>query len=104
MIVRSIAVYVKEGYIEDFIKISRENHEMSIQEPGILRFDLLRSSSDKTRFMLYEVYKTEEAVDAHKETAHYNKWKETVAPMMAKPRERISYDVIAPTDPSMWLS
>ncbi len=104
MIVRSIAVYVKEECIEDFIRITKENHEMSIKEPGILRFDVLKSYSDKNKFMLYEVYKTEEAVDAHKETAHYEKWKEAVDSMMAKPRERISYEVIAPLDPSMWQS
>ncbi|MBQ5356179.1 MAG: antibiotic biosynthesis monooxygenase, partial [Clostridia bacterium] len=55
--------------------------------------DVLRDRRDPTQFVLYEVYRDDEAAAAHKETEHYKKWKETVAPMMATPRRS------TPTEP-----
>jgi hypothetical protein len=54
MIVTTVTVYVKPENIEDFIEASTENHESSIKEPGNMRFDVLQSMSDPTRFLLYE--------------------------------------------------
>ncbi|MCP4131251.1 MAG: antibiotic biosynthesis monooxygenase [bacterium] len=102
MIVTTVAVYVKEEHIDEFISITIENHKGSIQEPGNLRFDVLRSVDDPCRFTLYEAYESEEAAAAHKNTAHYLKWRETVADWMDKPREGIAHSVISPADKSQW--
>jgi quinol monooxygenase YgiN len=51
--------------------------------------------------VLTEVYRTPEAVAAHKETAHYAKWRDAVAPMMAEPRQRAQYKAVFP-DPQSW--
>lgn len=96
MIATIVHVYVKKEYIEDFIKITKENHEGSIREKGNLRFDILQDSGDVGKFVLYEVYETEEAVAAHKETPHYLKWRETVAPWMERPREGIKHKLLFP--------
>ncbi|MGN1345357.1 MAG: antibiotic biosynthesis monooxygenase [Eubacteriales bacterium] len=72
--------------VDAFTEITRYNHENSRREPGNLRFDVLHANSDPTKFILYEVYADADAAAAHKETEHYKKWKETVAPMMASPR------------------
>ena len=58
--------------------------------------DLLGSDDDPARFVLYEAYTNEEAAAAHKETAHYLKWRETVAPWMAMPRKGIRYTSLQP--------
>ena len=102
MIVRLIDVFVKSGAAKDFIQASVRNHEGSIREPGVLRFDVLQSETDPERFVLYEVYRDEPAAQAHKETPHYNAWKKEVDPMMAKPRQGNPFGVIAPTDPEKW--
>lgn len=102
MIVTCVNVYVKEENINDFIKASVENHNGSIKEPGNLRFDVLQNNDDPSRFTLYEAYESKEAAAAHKETDHYKKWRETVAPMMAKPREGLAHSVIAPAETSLW--
>jgi len=94
MIVTIVNVYVKPEYIEDFIKITIENHFGSIKEPGNLRFDVIQNSEDPTRFVLYEAYDSEDAVAKHKTTSHYLKWRETVADWMAKSREGIKHNVI----------
>jgi hypothetical protein len=39
-----------------------------------------------------------EASSAHKETAHYSKWRDTVARMMAEPRQSVKFANIDPTD------
>jgi len=73
--------------VDAFIAACRANHEASTQEPGNRRFDILQDADDPTHFVLYEAYATAEAAGAHKETEHYRNWRETVAPMMARPRE-----------------
>ena len=96
MFVSIVHVEVHPAHIESFIRASTENHLESVKEPGNLRFDLLRKDDDPSRFVLYEAYENETAAAAHKETAHYLKWRETVAPWMAKPREGVRYSGLLP--------
>jgi len=51
----------------------------------------LQDANDHTQFILYEAYATPEDAAAHKDSLHYLMWRETVAKMMAKPREGIKY-------------
>jgi (4S)-4-hydroxy-5-phosphonooxypentane-2,3-dione isomerase len=102
MIVTAVSVYVKPEFIEDFISATVENHRNSIKEQGNLRFDVLQSIQDSSRFLLYEAYESEEAAASHKETPHYLIWKEKVAGWMAKPREGIPHRVICPEQRSRW--
>jgi len=96
MIVTCVHVHVKEEFVDDFIQATIENHENSILEPGNMRFDVLQSEEDPTKFLLYEAYETEEAAAAHKKTDHYLKWRETVAEWMAEPRKGVKYKAIRP--------
>lgn len=102
MIVTCVTIYVKPENMVEFINATIENHECSIKEPGNMRFDFLQAKDDPTKFFLYEAYESVEASTAHKLTAHYLKWRETVAPWMDKPREGIAYNVIKPTEVSEW--
>jgi autoinducer 2-degrading protein len=67
-----------------------------------MRFDVLQSMTDPTRFLLYEAYQSEEEAATHKKTEHYLKWRKTVASWMATPREGITHRVICPKDRSKW--
>ncbi len=91
-----VHVYVNSDRIADFIEATRLNHEQSIKEPGNLRFDVLQDDSDPSKFILYEVYATQEAVNAHKETPHYLQWRDTVALWMSKPREGRKHTLLFP--------
>jgi autoinducer 2-degrading protein len=102
MIVRIIDVQVKEQSIEDFKRTSVQNREGSIREQGVLRFDVLQSDTDPKHFVLYEVYRDEQATLDHKETEHYRQWRDAVQPMMARKRESTAYTPIDPTDPGEW--
>ncbi|RPI43546.1 MAG: antibiotic biosynthesis monooxygenase [Bacteroidetes bacterium] len=96
MFVTIVHVEVKKEHVEEFIRITAENHHASVREPGNLRFDVLQLAGDPARFALYEAYDSESAAAAHKQTAHYLKWKDTVAAWMARPREGIRYNGILP--------
>jgi len=102
MIVRVIDVYVQEQSIEEFKGATVKNRQGSIQEPGVLRFDILQSESDPNHFILYEVYRDEQATKDHKETVHYQRWREAVEPMMARKRESAACRPVTPTDPAEW--
>jgi autoinducer 2-degrading protein len=96
MHVTLVYVHVKTGHIDDFIETTRANHEASILESGNLRFDVLQSGDDPGRFVLYEAYRSAADAVAHKETAHYQAWREQVADWMAEPRRGINYTGLFP--------
>jgi quinol monooxygenase YgiN len=91
-----VFVHVKADRIEDFTSASIENARESVKEPGVARFDVIQQSHDPVRFVLVEVYRTCEDPARHKETAHYQKWRDAVADMMAEPRHAIQYANIFP--------
>jgi autoinducer 2-degrading protein len=86
-----VHVHIKPEALDAFIAACRRNHEGSIAEAGNRRFDILQDAEDPTHFVLYEAYASAADAKAHKETAHYHAWRETVADMMAKPREGLSF-------------
>ena len=88
-----VMIHVNEADVDAFRQVSLENVRQSREEPGIAQFDLVQQRDDPTRFVLIEVYRDAEAPLRHKETAHYQKWRDSVAPMMASPRTSISYQL-----------
>lgn len=96
MHVTLVHVHVKLENVEDFLRATRANHLASVQEPGNLRFDVLQAPDDPTRFILYEGYASADDAAAHKLTAHYLSWRDSVAPWMAEPRQGISYRGLLP--------
>jgi autoinducer 2-degrading protein len=96
MHVTIVHVHVEPDRVEDFIAATRLNHEASVREPGNRRFDVLQLASDPTRFVLYEAYATEADAAAHKQTAHYASWRETVADWMAEPRQGVLHRGLYP--------
>ncbi|MBQ8747561.1 MAG: antibiotic biosynthesis monooxygenase [Clostridia bacterium] len=95
MIDTIVFVSVKPECVDAFIEATLENHRNSRKEPANIRFDVLRDDSDPTKFILCEVYADAAGAAAHKETAHYAKWRDTVAPMMAEPRRSIKTTPLA---------
>jgi autoinducer 2-degrading protein len=98
MIVVHVHVHVKPECIDDFRTASIENARNSVREPGIARFDIVQQVDDPTRFVLVEVYRTADDPGRHKETRHYQAWRDTVAEMMAEPRTSVKYANAYPSD------
>lgn len=98
MLIVAVHVHVKRECVEAFQQATIENASHSIREAGIARFDVIQQNDDATRFVLMEVYKTPEAPAKHKETAHYAKWRDAVADMMAEPRSSVKYTAVFPAE------
>jgi len=96
MLIVHVDVHVKPGSVEEFRRATVENARASVEEPGIARFDVVQRQDDATRFVLIEIYRDAEAAAAHKQTAHYAKWRDAVAPMMAEPRSSVKYNSVFP--------
>lgn len=96
MHVTLVHVQVKPDHIDEFIAATKLNHEASVKESGNRRFDVLQSADDPARFVLYEAYLSADDAAAHKQTAHYLAWRDTVADWMAAPRQGIGYQGLFP--------
>jgi len=102
MFVVCVHVQVKPEHREAFLEATLDNARHTVQEPGNLRFDVLQQADDPDRFVLYEVYRDEHGMKAHKETAHYARWQAAVGPWMAEPRKGVKYAPLFPADASQW--
>ena len=98
MLVVHVQVQVKPECVEAFKTATLENAHHSVQEPGVAGFDVMQHQDDPARFVLVEAYRTPDAPAAHKETKHYQVWRDTVAPMMAEPRTSVKYTNLFPDD------
>ena len=98
MLVVHVHVHVNPDSVDAFREASIENASHSIHESGVARFDVIQQNDDPTRFMLVEVYRTADDPARHKETAHYKKWRDTVADMMAEPRQAVKFTNAFPDD------
>ncbi|HQH71114.1 MAG TPA: putative quinol monooxygenase [bacterium] len=98
MLIVHVSVHVKPDCIESFKSATIENARHSVREPGIARFDVVQQTDDPARFVLVEVYRNPEAPARHKETAHYQTWRDAVEPMMAEPRKSLKFQAVYPDD------
>jgi (4S)-4-hydroxy-5-phosphonooxypentane-2,3-dione isomerase len=93
-----VHVHVKPDQVEAFKTATIENAQHSLKEPGIARFDVMQHQDDPAKYILVEVYRSPEDSARHKETAHYRKWRDAVAPMMAEPRTSTKFTNIYPDE------
>jgi len=96
MLIVHVFVHVTPDSVDAFRAATIENARNSVQEPGIVRFDVIQQDDDPTQFVLVEIYRDAEAPSRHKETAHYAVWRDTVASMMAEPRRSVKYREVFP--------
>jgi len=98
MFIVHVHVYVRPEFVEQFRQATLENARNSVREPGVARFDVLQQSDDPTRFVLVEVYRTPEDAGRHKETRHYQVWRDAAAEMMAEDRSSVKYANVYPDE------
>lgn len=96
MFIVHVFAHIKPDRVEAFRAATLENARNSMREQGVARFDVIQQQDDPTRFVLVEVYRTPQDANKHKETAHYQKWRDAVADMMGEPRTSIKYTNVFP--------
>ena len=101
MYVACVTVLVEPDRAEDFTKATIDNARKTRLEPDNIRFDVLRSEANPSQFFLYEAYRNPAGFNKHQQTAHYLKWRETVADWMAQPRQGVRHFSLFPED-SEW--
>jgi (4S)-4-hydroxy-5-phosphonooxypentane-2,3-dione isomerase len=102
MVITCVYVHVKPDAVDKFINETIINHRESVKEPGNMRFDFIQQADDRCRFMIFEVFESEQAVADHKNSAHYLIWRDSVADLMQEPRKGVKYNVIEPSDVTRW--
>lgn len=98
MFIIHVHVHVKPEFINQFIEATLDNARNSVQEPGVARFDVVQQSEDATRFVLLEAYRNPAALDQHRTTAHFARWRDAVGEMMAEERTRVQFSNVFPGD------
>ncbi len=102
MLIVHVYIRVKPEAVEAFKEVTLANARGSVQEPGVIRFDVIQQADDPDRFILYEVWRDEAGMNAHKETPHYARWRDAVAPWMAGPRKGVKHVGHFPDTPEAW--
>src|SRR6516162_3629549 len=104
MLVVHVHARIRPGQAEAFLAATLINARASLGEPGVLRFDVLRDQADPDHVVLVEVYRDADASAAHKLTPHYAIWRDTVAEMMAEPRQSAKFSAVFPAAADGWAS
>jgi len=90
MFVLVVNIRIKPENVERFMPMVLENAREARKEPGCKQFDVLVDREDKTKVMLYEIYKDEKAFEVHQQTPHFKKYLAEAVPLLAS-RERHVY-------------
>jgi len=104
MLVVHVHARVRPGQVDEFLAATLVNARASSQEPGVLRFDVIQDQADPEHVVLVEVYRDADASAAHKLTAHYATWRDSVAGMMAEPRASTRFSAVFPAGGEGWAS
>lgn len=98
MVVQLVHIRVKPEAIEAFKAATLDNTRNSRLEPGIVQFALVQQHDDPTKFVIIEAFRNEAAIDAHRQAAHYLRWRDAVPDMMAEPRHAMKAISVDPRD------
>jgi autoinducer 2-degrading protein len=96
MVAVVVHLQVKPESLEQFVAETKMNARSSRIEPGVVRFDVIQQVDDPSRFVLFELYRDEQAIEAHRGTAHYAKWRDAVPAFLVTERTRTIYRAIEP--------
>ncbi len=104
LLVLMVNVKVKPERRADFIAAVREDGEgTTTKEAGNLQFAAVQHAEDPDRFFLFEVYRDEAALEAHRQMPHFLKYREATTGVHAEDTVRRIGTNIFPDD-SAWVS
>ena len=78
-----VAYQVAEGRKDDLVEAVKRHAEGTLaDEEGCLRFDVLVPRDGAVEVMLYELYRDQAALDAHRSSDRLAKWREASAELV----------------------
>ena len=94
-----VTINVKPGYLDRFIEATLADAQGSVSnEPGCYRFDMLRDGSNPNIVHLYEVYEDKAALEAHRQSSHYLKWRSSTKDWFNGDARRVEMTTVFPSD------
>ena len=94
-----VPLKVKPEMREKFLAAAQEDSICSVRdEPGCVRFDVLQDNTDPNKFFFYEVYLDESAVEAHRASPHYARWRAVAPEVLAEPTNANRCTTLFPKD------
>ncbi len=91
-----VSLRVKSDQVNAFTEITTKDAQASLQDPGVLRFDMLQQSDDLKHFILHEVYQSRDDGLLHLETAHFKQWQTAIRDMLFEPPQATTYLQVYP--------
>jgi autoinducer 2-degrading protein len=86
-----VEVYTIPGTRDKFLQATDVSQSATLQEPGCSRYEILQDIVDENHFTLIETYKDEAAIQSHKQTPHFQRWRNDVQPYMVQNRTSVKY-------------
>lgn len=74
MIVLAVTWQANEGHETEVADLFHKLEAASREEPGCLMYIVHRHKTDQRRFFIYEQYKDEAALEAHRQAPHFQKY------------------------------
>ncbi|MEU6786161.1 putative quinol monooxygenase [Nonomuraea angiospora] len=94
MFVVIVQLQVRPDRLEPFLDGIRANARATRDEPGCLRFDVVRRDDDPHRFVLYEIYRDEAAFfTEHRAAPHYAAWRQVAEACVTEHRNTFCHPV-----------
>jgi autoinducer 2-degrading protein len=102
MIALWVKVRVKPEGRERFLKAIEVDADGSERdEPGCMRFNVLRDREDPNVYYFYEVYRDEAALEAHRAAPHYAVWR-AAADTLDGPAQATRCESVFPASADYW--
>ncbi len=91
-----VSLRVKPEHVKAFTEVTIEDVRSSLQDTGVLRFDMLQESDAPTHFVLHEVYQTRDDGLRHLELGHFKQWQAAIHSMLLEPPQATTYLQVYP--------
>jgi quinol monooxygenase YgiN len=88
LLVNLVELDIVPADLDKFIAAAKENGASAVKEPGCREFNIVVSQKDPNHIMTFEVYDNTAALDAHRATDHFKKYRATTKDMVAKSEVR----------------
>lgn len=92
MVVLAVTWIAKVGQEAEVTSIFANLTEASRQEPGCVTYQVHRHKTEPRRFFIYEQYKDDAALEAHRATAHFLQYARKELPRVADRVEGVVYE------------
>lgn len=103
MLILMVNVKVKPGRRDEFLRVIRDDGEGTTQnEEGNFQFSCVQDNEDPDKFFLFEVYRDEAALEAHRNMPHFRKYRDATATIYESDPIRKMGTNVYPDD-SYWM-